>query len=121
LRIDTTKPATDPANKIDYLKAFKPCTSNISCNCTTTPPTCTSSDDNDSRLSRWLTYGTTDGAYMDRVILGASTSATQPDYNPRTGFAYKVKIENPDNVGDIVTYNTVGSINGEGLPRRGAA
>jgi Tfp pilus assembly protein PilX len=112
LRIDTTKPVTDPANKIDYLKAFKPCTSNTSCNCTT--GACSSSDDNESRLSRWLTYGTTDGTYMDRVILGASTSATQPAYNPRTGFAYKVKIENPDNVGDTVTFDTVGSIAGGG-------
>ena len=109
LRIDTTKPATDPANKIDYLKAFKPCASNISCNCTT--GACTSTDDNDSRMSRWLSYDTT---YTDRVILGASTSATQPPYDPRTGFAYKVEIENPDNVGDIVTFDTVGSIAGGG-------
>ncbi len=112
LRIDPTKPATDPANKIDYLKAFKLCTSNISCDCATTPPTC-SPLDMKPRMSRWLSYNdTTD---TDRVILGASTSATQPPYNRRTGFAYKVEIENPDNVGDTVSYHTVGSING-GLP-----
>ena len=110
LRIDTTKPATDPANKIDYLKAFKLCTSNTSCNCATSA--CSSSLDDDSRLSRWLSYDTT---YTDRVILGASTSATQPTYNPRTGFAYKVKIENPDNVGNIVSYNTVGNIDNKGV------
>ncbi len=118
LRLDTTKPATDPANKIDYLKAFKLCKSNAPCDCATltTPPACSSPLDTTPRLSRWLSYDTT---YTDRVILGASTSATQPAYNPRTGFAYKVEIENPDNVGDIVSFNTEGNIDkkGVGQPR----
>lgn len=95
-RIDTSKPATDPANTIDYFKAVKLTASNLSSDSSTSP-----------RLSRWLTY---DSTYTDRIILGATTSSTQAAYTPQTGFAYKIKVENPDNVGDIISYNTSGKI-----------
>jgi len=101
-------PAPSPSpgdNKIDYFKAVKLCTSNASCNCTT--DVCTSTLDTELRLSRWLPY---DSTYTDRVILGATTSATQPPYTPQSGFAYKIKIENPDNVGNTISYNTSGKI-----------
>lgn len=95
--IDSTKSATDPANKIDYFKAVKLATSNSPGDTSTEP-----------RLSRWLTY---DSTYPDRAILGATTT-TSSSYNLMSGFAYKIKVENPDNVGDTVSYNTNGKIDG---------
>ncbi|MGI8639611.1 MAG: hypothetical protein ACR2MG_06615 [Pyrinomonadaceae bacterium] len=92
-------------NKIDYFKAVRLCTSNVTCNCTNN--TCTSSLDTELRLSRWMKY---DSTYTDRVILGSSTSTTQPPYTPQSGFAYKVRVENPDNVGNTISYNTSGTI-----------
>ncbi len=97
--IDPAKPASDPANKIDYFKAVKMDKSNVP------------GDTAQLRLSRWLPY---DATYTDRIILGATTSATQTAYTPRSGLAYKVEIVNPDNIGNVVSYNTVGHINKEG-------
>jgi len=95
LRIDPTKPATDPANQIDYFKAVKLSTSNLTGDTSPVP-----------RLSRWMTY---DATYTDRVILGNAAL-----YTPRNGLAYKVTIENPDNVGGNVAYSTTGYINTSG-------
>jgi hypothetical protein len=92
-------------NKIDYFKAVKLCTSNISCDCTSN--VCSSSLDTEFRLSRWLPYSSD---YPDRVILGSTTDTTQPAYTPQTGFAYKIKVENPDNIGNIIAFNTSGNI-----------
>jgi hypothetical protein len=97
--IDSTKPATDPVNKIDYFKATKLSLSNSPGDTSTEP-----------RLSRWLPYDTT---HPDRIVLGGTTSTTT-SYSLLNGFAYKIKVENPDNVGDIVTYNTSGKIDGAG-------
>ena len=55
--IDTTKPATDPANKIDFIKALRTDTSNLSSDTTAYP-----------RFSRWLGY---DSTCNDRVVIGA--------------------------------------------------
>lgn len=90
-------------DKIDYFKATRLCKSNTSCNCSTN--VCSSPLDNVLRLSRWLPYSST---YPDRVVLGSSA------YKPETGFAYKVRVENPDNIGNQVVYNTSGSINNSG-------
>ena len=87
-----TASATDPVNKIDYIKATRLTASNINGDTST-----------ETRLSRWLKYDTT---YTDRVILGKTTFAGQPAYTPQNGLAYKIKIENPDNVGNIVSFNT---------------
>lgn len=104
LRIDSSKPATDVANKIDYFKAIKLATSNLSSDTSTEP-----------RLSRWLTYDTN---YPDRVtILGSTSSGTQIPYSPNTGFAYKIKVENPDNTNNTISYSTVGNINKEGTSK----
>jgi hypothetical protein len=98
LRIDTTKPRTDVANKIDYFKAIRLATSNLDGDSST-----------DSRLSRWLTYST---AYPDRVtLLGSTTSGTPLPYSPKTGYAYKIRLENPDNTGNRIIYTTTGRIN----------
>ena len=94
--IDPSKPATDPANKIDYFKAINLSTSNV--NGDTTEP----------RLSRWLTYDTT---YPDRItLLGSTADGTQIPYSPKTGFAYKIRLENPDNTDNKIVYTTVGNI-----------
>ena len=86
-RLDTTKPATDPANKIDYFKATRLSSSNF--------PGDTSTS---CRLSRWMNYDTN---FPDRVILGDPAT-----YTDRNGFAYSVVVENPDNIGNVVTYST---------------
>src|SRR5712672_3654737 len=57
--LDTSKPATDVANKIDYVKALQLSTSNLAGDSTTSP-----------RLSRWLGY---DGTCTERVVIGATT------------------------------------------------
>src|SRR5687768_11950089 len=93
--IDPTKPATDPINKITYLKAAKPVDSNYpnDPNTTAAQPI--------ARLSRWMTY---DDTYPDggRVVLGS----------PADNVGYKVEVISPDNVGGVVRFYTDGSING---------
>ena len=91
LRLDPSKPATDPANQIDYFKALKLSSSNRPGDASTFP-----------RLSRWMNY---DASWPDRVILGDPTG-----YNGGNGFAYKVSLENPDRVGDNISYSTAGYI-----------
>lgn len=95
LRIDTTKPATDPANKIDYFKAVRLQTSNLTGDTSTA-----------RRLSRWMTY---DPAFPDRVVLGDPAT-----YTDRNGFAYSVTVEDPDNVGTVINYSTSGYIEAPG-------
>jgi hypothetical protein len=87
--IDPSKPATDPVNRIDYVKAAKPVASNK-----------TGDGTAGSRLSRWITYDTDN---PDRVILGST-------YTKQNGFAFKVTIENPDNLDNTVSYYTSGKI-----------
>ncbi len=95
--IDDTKPANDPVNTINFKKALKLATSNKPGETSTVP-----------RLSRWLAYNHTPSSSLiaDRIILGKTT------YNPLTDNAYKVVIEDPDNTGSLISYNTVGKING---------
>ena len=85
--IEPSKPATDPANKIDYVKASKLSTSN--------KPGDTSTE---LRLSRWINYD--NGSSSDRVTLGSAAD----------GFAFKVVVENPDNLDNTVSYSTSGKI-----------
>ncbi len=86
--LDTSKPATDPVNKIDFFKALSLSTSNKSTDTSSFP-----------RLSRWLGYDT---ACTDRVILGATACSKQ------NGLAYSLSISDPDNTGSIVSFNTTG-------------
>jgi hypothetical protein len=107
--IDPSKDKTDPANKIDYFKAIRLCTSNI-CDCSNPP---SSSCGTDARLSRWLTYDTTD---TDRVtLLGSVPSGTPLPYSRKTGYAYKIRLENPDNTNNKIIYTTSGNINKAGV------
>ncbi|MDM7922777.1 MAG: hypothetical protein QUS14_10800 [Pyrinomonadaceae bacterium] len=89
-RIDPTKPATDKANRIDFVKALKLETSNEEDDASTVP-----------RLSRWIKYS---DAFNDRVTLGSES------YIPMTGHAYSLQISDPDNTGSRVTYHTTGRI-----------
>ena len=90
-RIDPTKPATDKANRIDYLKALNIAGSNISAG---TDPL-----DSTPRLSRWLKYDT---FTPDRIGLGDEI------YHPNKGLAFKLEISDPDNTGSTVEFTTTG-------------
>jgi hypothetical protein len=92
LRLDTSKPNTDPANKINYFRALKLDTSNAS---SPTAAQCASSTpplDCNARLSRWMSY---DSTLTDRVILGNSAS-----------YGYSIQLINPDNLGNTISYTT---------------
>ncbi|HEX8367897.1 MAG TPA: hypothetical protein VF604_05095 [Pyrinomonadaceae bacterium] len=82
-------------NKIDFRKAVTVSTSNTS--------TDTSAA---ARLSRWLQYNYTPTGQpiADRVTMGTGT------YNPDTGMAYSVTVTDPDNIGNTISYNTVGRV-----------
>jgi hypothetical protein len=88
--IDSSKPASDPANQIDFLKALKLATSNK-----------TGETGTQARLSRWMSY---DATQSDRVMLGGANS----------GYAYKITLDDPDNTGDLTTFSTNGTINSTG-------
>jgi hypothetical protein len=98
-RIDTTKPATDPANRIDFKKAVTLSSTNLS--------TDTGSV---ARLSRWLNYTYTAGAITDwRVPIGSAAT-----YAPQSGNAFRLNITDPDNASTSnISYSTSGII-GEG-------
>lgn len=89
--IDPTKPASDPANRIDYLKALNISDSNRAAG----------SDRLDSvpRLSRWLSY---DPDWPDRVTMDDAP------YDLHNGYAFNIEISDPDNTGMQVTYSTSG-------------
>jgi len=86
--IDPTKQASDPANRIDYLKALNIADSNLAAG----------SDGLDSvpRLSRWLKYNPD---WPDRVTM-------DNPYDEHNGYAFSLEISDPDNTGSQVTYST---------------
>ena len=86
--IDSTKPATDTANKISFVKALRSATSNLAGDTSTQP-----------RLSRWLTY---DGTCNDRVLIGGSGCAMTNSYG------FNVAVQDPDNTGSQVSFTTTG-------------
>lgn len=88
--LDGSKPATDPVNQINFRKAVTLSSSNLAGETTSS-----------ARLSRWMNYNyTPSGATTaDRITLNS-------DYNPRTGYAFAVKVTDPDNTGNIVSFNT---------------
>lgn len=88
--LDTSKAATDPANKISFVKALTLSTSNT----TGDPAT-------ESRLSRWLGY---DPTCNDRIVLGGVTC------NTRNGYGFSVAISDPDNTGSRLSFTTTGQL-----------
>ncbi|MEZ5305647.1 MAG: hypothetical protein R2684_00735 [Pyrinomonadaceae bacterium] len=97
--LDSSKPASDPANIIDFKRAITLSQSNL--------PGDTSSV---ARLSRWINYNytPTGDPRPDRVTLGSDV------YAPRTGYAYSIVVSDPDNTGAIISYSTSGDIEGAG-------
>ena len=85
--LDAAKPNTDSANLIDFRKALKNSTSNLSSDAASEP----------ARLSRWgMTYA------PDRVKIGDTTK----------GYAYKISLTDPDNTNSSLTYTTVSPSSG---------
>lgn len=89
--IDSAKSSTDTANLINYIKALKNSTSNLSTDTSSVP-----------RLSRWIQY---DSVYNDRSIIGDASI-----YAPRTGSAFSLELSDPDQTGTSVTFYTEGHI-----------
>jgi hypothetical protein len=92
----TPTPSPDPlANKIDFRKAVALSTSNKSTDTSTA-----------ARLSRWINYNYAPSGQTvpDRVTVGTGT------YNPDSGMAFSVTVTDPDNIGNTVSFNTVGRI-----------
>ena len=85
----------DTGDAINFRKAVKLSNSNADGDTST-----------DARLSRWINYDT---AYNDRVPFGLSGSTS---YAPRTGYAYGLTIVDPENLGNVITFNTSGKVNG---------
>ena len=89
--IDSSKPASDPANRIDFRKAVTKSTSNLSGDPSVV-----------ARLSRWMTYNyPAVSPTADRVTLNSG-------YQPQTGYAFDVTVTDPDDTGNIVSFNTQG-------------
>lgn len=83
----------DSGNLIDFRKAVTLDSSNAP-----------GDDSGDARLSRWMTY---DSTYTDRVPFGVAAGST---YAPNSGLAYDVTIVDPDNLGNIISFVTTGTI-----------
>ncbi len=82
---DSTQSATAPANRIDFVKALKTPTSNLSSDTSGVP-----------RLSRWgLTYNN------NRVTIGGNAN-----------YGFNVALIDPDNTATFLTYNTTTGTSG---------
>lgn len=92
---DTSKPATDPVNSINFRKAVTLSSSNLSGDSTGT-----------ARLSRWMNYNYPAGsaATADRITLNPAA-----EYTPRSGYAFSVEVVDPDNTGEIVSLQILNS------------
>ncbi len=92
--LDSSKPATDLANKMNFIRALNLSTSNLSGDTSGTP-----------RMSRWINYGyTPSGAsFGQRVTIGSPTT-----YDPLTGYAFSLSVSDPDNTGSLVSFYTTG-------------
>ncbi|MFV0389804.1 MAG: hypothetical protein ACK5NT_13750 [Pyrinomonadaceae bacterium] len=95
--IDSSKSSDAPENRIDFRKAVNSATSNFAADIASPP-----------RLSRWIQYNYTPSgsATPTRVSIGSEA------YNPATGVAYSLEIEDPDHTGMVLSYNTSASIDG---------
>ncbi len=91
--LDPSKPATDPANQINYIKALNPAMSNAVGDTTGIP-----------RLSRWMPYN--DLGVTGRVTLDSNG----PTYTASNGYAYSLAISDPDNTGSNVSIAVTGKL-----------
>ena len=88
--LDLTKPVTDPANKISFVKALKLSTSNTFGDTAAV-----------ARLSRWFNYNDT---CNERVVLG-SVICNRPN-----GYGFSVALSDPDNTGSRLSFSTTGQL-----------
>lgn len=93
--LDTTKAATDLANRITFNRALKLSSSNVAGDTSTVP-----------RLSRWMSYNytPTGSSNPDRVTIGTGS------YAPQTGYAFDLSVSDPDNTGSLISFTTAGRI-----------
>jgi hypothetical protein len=90
-------PSTAPTTeKIDFVKALKLSSSNLSTDTSSFP-----------RLSRWINYSyTPSGATNpDRSTIGTTTANP---YTPQKGYAFSLSLSDPDNTGTYISYATTG-------------
>jgi Tfp pilus assembly protein PilX len=101
--LDSSKPATDPANKLNFARAVSLTTSNKAAEAGVVT---------DARLSRWLNYSYTPAgsAFADRVPTTGSDSTT---YSPQNGEAFSLSIVDPDHGSESLTFYTTALIGGQ--------
>lgn len=86
--INTSKPASDPANKINYRRALTLSTSNITGDTASVP-----------QLSRWIPYN-----FVNNSSNVSSIGTSLP--NQPAGLGFRVQIEDPNNTNSI-TFDTI--------------
>lgn len=86
--LDSTKAASDPANRISFVRALRLTSSNVTGDTSTQP-----------RLSRWMGYSST---CNDRIVIGNNGCSIA------NGYGFAVTVSDPDNTGTVVSYNTSG-------------
>lgn len=82
----------DSGDKIDFRKAVTKSTSNAD------------GDNSPARLSRWMPY---DATYTDRIPFGVTGTS---GYVPNSGYAFSLTVVDPDNLGNIIAFDTTGKI-----------
>jgi Tfp pilus assembly protein PilX len=92
--LNTTLPATDPANQINYRRALDMTTSNVG-----------GDTSGAARLSRWIGYNGTD--VNGRVPIDSNG----PTYTTSAGYAYSLAVTDPDNTGNYVSATITGKFN----------
>jgi hypothetical protein len=91
--INSSLPATDPANQINYRKALALGTSDTTGDTSGIP-----------RLSRWVGYNATD--VNGRVPIDANG----PTYTTAAGYAYSLNVIDPDNTGSFISTTVTGRL-----------
>lgn len=89
--LNSSKPASDPSNSINFVRALTLLNSNK-----------TLTEGSVPRLSRWIDYNST---YTDRVTIGES--AANP-YTKNNGYAFSLALSDPDNTSTSISYTTTG-------------
>lgn len=93
LRGNTDTTPNDTTDDINYIKATKLSTSNYSGDPSTI-----------ARLSAWLNYNYPTAGTANRIVIGEPATT----YNPMSGTAYSIEVNDPDNSLASITFNTIG-------------
>ncbi|MEO6589155.1 MAG: hypothetical protein ABIP06_07595, partial [Pyrinomonadaceae bacterium] len=94
--LDTSKPASDPANQINFVKALTILNSNKPLTENSIP-----------RLSRWIDYNYTssNSTYPDRVTIGVTSAKP---YTEQGGYAFTLALSDPDQTSRLISFTTTG-------------